>query len=48
MIGQWGVLPYLSGFVCAYHIPTPGLSPIYAFITYSQICAIFVKWKEQK
>ena len=30
---------------------TPGSSPkhdIYAFIIYSQICAIFVLWKEQK
>ena len=35
----------VNHFVCAYHPPTPGLSPkhpIYAFIIYSQICAIFV------
>ena len=36
---------YLSGFVCTYHPAAPGSSPkhaIYAFIIYSQICAIFV------
>ena len=40
-----GVLPKLSGYVCAYHPAAPGLSPkhaIYAFINYSQSCAIFV------
>ena len=45
------MLPYLSGFVCAYHPATQGLSPrhaLYTFKIYSQICTIFVMWKEQK
>ena len=41
----FGVPPQLSGFVCAFHSAAPGSSPkhvIYAFIIYSQICALFV------
>ena len=41
------ILPWQN---CAYHPAAPGSSPkhaIYAFIIYSQICAIFVMWKEQ-
>ena len=48
----YGVPPLLiRGFVSAYKLATPGLSPmhtIYGFIIYSQICAKFVLRKEQK
>ena len=40
----------ISGFICAFDPAAPGSSPkhtFYAFIIYSQICAIFVMWKEQ-
>ena len=44
-LGRVGVLPLLSGFISTYHPAALGLRPkktIYAFIIYSQICAIFV------
>ena len=41
----FGVPPYLSGFVCAFHSAAPGSTPkhaIYTFFNYSQICARFI------
>ena len=53
LIKHFGVPTYLSGFVCAFHPATLGLTPkhtIYAFIVYSQTCALFVLvlWKKRK
>ena len=46
-----GVLPWLIGFVCAFHPANPGSTPkqhtIFAFVIYSQICACNVI-KERK
>ena len=43
----------LSGLVCAFHPAAPGSTPkhtIYAFIIYSQICAIivFALWEKNE
>ena len=47
---QWGAA-IAQWFICAYHPATLGSDPkhtIYAFIIYSQICAVFVISKERK